>query len=731
MRSFISVNKIISVGEDSAICFWNLDGSLAKKIMSHQNGCIWSVDADDTTLVTGGGDGAVISHPFTVASNYCDTETLDLKIGAPKKIIFTARRNIVILNEDNELIYFNIEEKTKTIHKLVHESTYKLMSISSCKQMVAVADMNGKLDVFAENCKETACFANIINTKLLHSKMFAMQWAGNRYLVICLESGAISVLASKESNSETFAEFLLPNCKERWLTASAIDDTGNIFVFGDRCGNIHVFVKGRKDPVKSFSKVHGRYGPTSIVIKNTEIITTGRDGTIKYFSLNNNKAKLMCSKDLEFKWIEKFLDKEENIVCGFQERVFIVYDIKSNSKLLEVPCGGGHRSWDAIRYFEKINNQYEDIIKLIYLKNFDINMVKFQLSNIVSKNIVSGTHPKEINCLKTYQNEEKSVIFVFSGGEDTTLKISTLNTEWEYKNLATFKQLSNIRSLKTCMIDDDTFLVISAGGRAQICVKIVSFIQINNEIKVRTRELIDHMIKGTDKTRKGTQNWRNSCVDFDPETRIMDVEIIKTEDTFTVFAGCSDAVLRVFSLAYNIDEATFDLISEHKYHKTCILKTTCFTFMSINLLVTCSTRSEVGFWDVSNINKENVEPFFIVKTNKSGINSFTYKIVSYNRLLIATGGDDNAMHVVLLESSNEPNSVYLKELDRKIFHQNHSSEITGLCAVDDLLLSTSIDQRITVFRWNVKDDLIECSLISQVFSDVADIQGMDIISWTR
>ncbi|KAL0830268.1 hypothetical protein ABMA28_002472 [Loxostege sticticalis] len=734
MRSSITNELIVSVGEDSVICFWGYDGKLLKKHETHQNSPIWSVDTNNSHLVTGGGDGAVILHPLSMASDYGQEESIILNTqtpAVPKKIAFTARNNLVILNDiDSAIHYHTTNTKTTVTHKINHGSTYKLLSVSSCKQLIAVADMSGKLDVFAENCKED-CITKVVDTNL-NEKVFSMQWAGNRHLVFCGDKGNIMVASSVNSTVDIYGDFVLPNCKERWLTAAAMDVKNKILIVGDRCGNVHVYVKDQKNPVKTFNKVHGRYGPTSITIKNNEFITTGRDGTIRYFSLNENDsslAKYMTNKELEFQWVEKFIDKEENIICGFKERIFVVYNVQNNLKLIEVSCGGGHRSWDVVRYIGKVGDEYEELIKLVYVKNSEICSHTFQLSKIMSKNVINSSHSKEINCLKSFKsNLDKTISFYVTGGEDTTLRLSSINSDSQIRDEIVSKHLSNVRTLKIVDLEG-SIIVVSAGGRAQIRIKLIHISRVDKHLKASSQELIDYLIKGKDKERKNNQTWRNSSIDFDPETRIMDVDVLKQNDKFLIFAGCSDACLRVFSFIYKPGNVTFEPIGEMRHHKTCILKTTCVNFLDKDILITCSTRGEVSLWDVTDIvSWDDHEPFFSTITNKCGINSIDTRVTCDN-ILIATGGDDNAIHLTLLEFPNlNLSGTYVKH--RWSTDKFHCSQVTGVKLVDDLLVSTSIDQRVTLAKWRTEEEGIRCDFQSQIFSDIADIQGMEILSNT-
>ncbi|CAB3254243.1 unnamed protein product [Arctia plantaginis] len=724
MRSCISNRLIISVGEDSAICYWDYEGKLKKKIVTHQNGCIWSVDADEHHLVTGGGDCGVIIHPLTAAIDYSQNDIIDIGVATPKRVEFTARRNLVVTDENN-LIYYNFSNKNKCVYELKYESTYRMLSLSSCRQLVAVADMTGKLGIFVENCKDDAVIIKLIDIKLDIGKVLSMHWAGNRHLVFCTDNGHISVFASSDTIVEEYAHFILPPCKEALLTAVAVDFTKNYFVVGDRCGNIHIFVKGQVNPVKSFSKVHGRYGPRTLLFTDKSITSTGRDHSVKYFTSFNGSFKFMRSKDFPFAWVEKFLDKDQNLVCGFQERVFVVYNIKNNSKVLEIPCGGGHRSFDAIRYIDKVNDGFDEIIKLVYLKDSDINVATFELSKIVSKNVINGSHAKEINCLKSHKVKVNDDIIYITGGEDTTLRISSVDAAMNFQDEFCFRHLSSVRTLSIYFIDQYTFLLVSAGGRAQICVKKVKIIKEKSEFSIVCEELIDYLVKGTDKERKGNQPWKNCYVDFDPEMRIMDLDIHKFNQKFVIFAGCSDAYLRVFS--FGATENKLEILKAKKYHSTCILKTKCIQMYDKNILVTCTTRGDVTFWDITNIFDTDLTPFFSTKTNKSGINSIIFTTIANNKFLIGTGGDDNAIHLVLLEIPDQNNLGSMKVLNTWNSSNFHSSQITGLCSVDSYLISASIDQRITLLQWKIIGEEIECNFVNQVYTDVADVQGMELL----
>lgn len=262
-----------------------------------------------------------------------------------------------------------------------------------------------------------------------------------------------------------------------------------------------------------------------------------------------------------------------------------------------------------------------------------------------------------------------------------------------------------------------------------MCVNILHFTKNDDVIKVIMEEVLDYQIKGTDKEKKGNQNWRNCAIDFDPETRIMDVDVINHDDNeFLIFAGCSDAFLRIYTLKLG-EKSALNPINEVKYHNTCILKTHCVKLDSKNILITCTTRGEVALWDVSDGGKDNLQPFFNITTNKSGVNSLDTRVLTNDEILIATGGDDNTIHLILLKLQNDLASAQLTS--SWLLDSLHSSQITGLCFSDCYLVSASIDQRVSLLKWKVDAGKIACEFVSQTFCDVADVQGMDLAGRTR
>jgi hypothetical protein len=111
--------------------------------------------------------------------------------------------------------------------------------------------------------------------------------------------------------------------------------------------------------------------------------------------------------------------------------------------------------------------------------------------------------------------------------------------------------------------------------------------------------------------------------------------------------------------------------------------------------------------------------------HKSGINSLATHQLSTNsrRYLVVSGGDDNALtvHSISLESAQSPSFNILYRHSTA-----HSAQITGVYIVNDsLLVSVSIDQRVSVWRLDCQSETAQLHHLQTVLTDVADVVGLE------
>ncbi|OAD58760.1 WD repeat-containing protein 6, partial [Eufriesea mexicana] len=321
-KSIIRNKVLITIGEDSLICNWSLDGKLLKKVCAHHGAAIWSIDIsdDNKSIFTGGADGAVHAWPFV--NNYIQETVVMPKICAyasPKYVSYLSSGNYIIFNEDGTLLMFdrchNNQQETLYLQKY---STYCVMEVSLCHSYICFASRDGYITIYKGS--------------------------------IILQSVCI-----------------LPYSRERWLTAAVLYE--GLLVCGDRAGNMYVFeyekfipcneksVSGmdlmKQKPIQTFVKVHGKIGIQNFIILNSKLISAGRDRMLKFYELSKHEnTKLLNTlhqQKMPMDWISGHLKLSEDIlVLGFKEVEFTIYSMFHHRILMRVPCGGGHRSWDYI-----------------------------------------------------------------------------------------------------------------------------------------------------------------------------------------------------------------------------------------------------------------------------------------------------------------------------------------------------------------------------------------------
>lgn len=407
----------------------------------------------------------------------------------------------------------------------------------------------------------------------------------------------------------------------------------------------------------------------------------------------------------------------KHFLLGFSGQDFLVWDCEDRRCILQHSCGGGHRSWD----FYKISNS----VIFVYLKEQSLNIVTTDWLTLCPRNIVKGLHSSEINALAVLPViPNKNQCVVVSGGEDTTFQLSMLNLLNEnvnelFNTRETLKShLSSIRTITACSIqaNDSTkiqhYLIYSAGGRAQIVLWLLTVEVQNDEIK---------SINCSEKC-----SYYEGLANEESEMRIMDLTAIKSGNNIALYAACSDGKIKVFTT--NIEEMTNMklLLTQILLHKPrCILKICSFVVCDRTFLATMNTEGKIVFWDVVNISN-NLKPFFQIIAHQSGINSYSY-IIANNVCFFLTGGDDNAvvLHVFEFVTCNSNPDVVVKR--KYVNVSTHCAQVTGVFLTENYFVTTSVDQRVLVYRWNFNSEIC-VETLGQYNSSVADIQGMQILT---
>ena len=199
---------------------------------------------------------------------------------------------------------------------------------------------------------------------------------------------------------------------------------------------------------------------------------------------------------------------------------------------MQVQCGGGHRSWDL--------SVSSDGVRFLFIKEKHVYENWRPVEAVFTPTLTGryGGHGKSICSAKFLAGE-----LLLTGSEDTTMRLSRLGNQ-SIRTLSVIpKHVSSIRALGVKQLNDATWLCVSAGGRAQLCVSLLTVI----DASVIHHDVKSHFLRGWLR-RSMNKPW--TCVGElqvvpDPETRYMDVDIIRrSENVFHVTTACSDSLIR-------------------------------------------------------------------------------------------------------------------------------------------------------------------------------------------
>lgn len=208
---------------------------------------------------------------------------------------------------------------------------------------------------------------------------------------------------------------------------------------------------------------------------------------------------------------------------------------------MEVPCGGGHRSWD----FQVSSSD----VTYLFIKDKQIYENRRSLDGVFNSSLPGrwGGHSKSI-CRGRFIGMDQPL--VLTGSEDTTIRLSRLREKSAQSLTVITKHVSSVRALAVREIKGraaGTWLLASAGGRAQLSIGLVTVSGQGDRVHVIHRDVRSHFLRGLLRRATNNKPWMdgNPSLIPDPETRYMDVDVVDRGDgNFHIIAACSDSFIR-------------------------------------------------------------------------------------------------------------------------------------------------------------------------------------------
>ncbi|CAG2066885.1 unnamed protein product [Timema podura] len=133
-------------------------------------------------------------------------------------------------------------------------------------------------------------------------------------------------------------------------------------------------------PSQSFPRLHSHLGVSGLASHAGYIWSTGRDGTLRRYQLNHTGPNILSylgADKLPMEWGARVLVGPHGVlVLGFLEHLCVLWDPIQSRLVLQVECGGGHRSWD---YHVDLSFQ----LTLVFIKDKQVHLSHHDLEQLV------------------------------------------------------------------------------------------------------------------------------------------------------------------------------------------------------------------------------------------------------------------------------------------------------------------------------------------------------------
>ncbi|XP_064098237.1 tRNA (34-2'-O)-methyltransferase regulator WDR6-like [Macrobrachium nipponense] len=734
-KSLILPFCYISVGEDSKVCVWSHDGELRMSWQGHDGACIWSIDAseDGTKIVTGGGDGSVkswclkqegsknpevmIELPWVSVNTETEADSFSRSFQNKTNVreIQSRTETHDVKCEDDINISNNLFECDLEVHSQAATSVHSSVVTEDFPRCVALFGVDtylvmldsGKL--YSWNCKVSEWFLVYEDQRL---KNYAVMESSPDQQVVALGTlcGHVAILTAGmfyngfllritlKIKGQTYT---LPVCKQRWVSAACYFTIQNRshLICGDRAGSIHLYSENSSEPQHSLRSIHGeRSGVTSLINHQGYLYSTGRDGCIRCLTVQDYRLQVLTvTRVSSANWIASLINLRGRLlaVC-FHDVKLKLWSLEEDRAIIDIECGGGHRSWDL--QCSEENNK----LSFIYIKDAKPYTFSTTLEDKLMPLIKTPINTRETMCLEVLLQQDDTTYFA-TGGEDTTLRLHALSS-YRNKQLKTFSvirsHISNVRTMccienmneKVSSCEEGTSKwIVTAGGRAQLKIWKMFYLHSGSDREkedppdICCREVTSHMLRtGSNKT------WKSQEMTFDPETRYMEAKAfwVSREKALIILAS-SDGFVRFFEFDNHLEQIRL-LHSQAWDH--CLLKLTTLLVHDNCILVSGATDGFLVFWNIQPIldyiaNKSDdyddchpvpeMSKVDSIKAHQSGINSIAITSEmnlsgDFNpySLIIASGGDDNKIALWKITG-------HFTEDKRLNFHTNHVCEVHG------------------------------------------------------
>lgn len=588
-----------------------------------------------------------------------------------------------------------------------------------------LCSVSGKVaDLFGVSCDGTQCF-----------QLFATTLATNIV-------SAFSIVLSSPGGATLIRSYSYTLPDKFVVTSASTDDA--FLVLGSRSGSLAIYdyrvqeapLCQWKDNLSSTGDAITAILPLSCpnsnqAVEKIHFVTTGRDGHYSIFSCTfagtrDGKSPVLqllhqgtppFGPMIESAWFEG----GDLILYGFKSKNFVVWNETKQYEILTVECGGAHRSYDysSIKLVEGGGH-------FIYTKASKL-YIHSQM-NPSHKIVKQGGHGREIKTCAV--SPELGIIA--TGAEDTAIRI------WQYEDAGTTlehhftcqavvqRHTAGIQHLQWF----GTNYLFSSGGNEEFFVWAVAKIPSFG---------IGVVCEAT-------------CPDQSEERdlRIMSFDVsvapgsAADEPKMLITLAYSDSTIR--SYIYSKSEG-FTLVATGTYTSACLTQINHIHISDRTIYtLTAATDGNLTLWksiveEPSSSPSQKLVFLSTKKIHQNAIKALDFRATkSGKRILVVTGGDDNALGISIysMDDLSRPPIVH-------ILRSAHAAAITGVGimpqpdSVDSMqetfnVVSSGNDQRVKEWLVTVSSDegkeietAVDIKKIGDTFTSVADVGDVAVL----
>ncbi|KAL8718271.1 MAG: hypothetical protein Q9225_004575 [Loekoesia sp. 1 TL-2023] len=395
------------------------------------------------------------------------------------------------------------------------------------------------------------------------------------------------------------------------------------------------------------------------------VLTAARDGHYAVHTIAASQRTLE-QRDVTFRIMHRSMapfgpniegatfdpQSQDLLLWGFRSKQFVVWNASKNTEIMNVECGGAHRSWSFIP-----RNDGSDGGSFVWTKA-SVCCVYSQ-AHASHRVFQPGGHGRDIKAmaispsLKTPDGSLEQ--YIATGAEDTAIRIWSYNNEYDseigFKCLGTFtKHTTGIQRL--CWSDDGQVLFSAAGCEEFFAWRVqpVPFIGIGAVCEAVC-----------------------PTVSEDRDLRIMDfcfeelTDIHRDDDrndvTYLVSIVYSDSSLRIFRYTSQPLHPHFTLLYTSTYATNCLTQTlylhpTLDTKSTRHYLCTASSDGHIAFWpaDIAFFDpqpqlRSSLQYSHRHRIHQSSIKCMLASQIYSNQYLLISVGDDGAIGITRLAFS--------------------------------------------------------------------------------